>query len=334
MTFVAIVMRGAEYAVGMTLLYLGFFLYESEEGRLENALVELWLRVSDHADTAWKRFARLLDETERISLRVLDYLFGERLLSIRAIAVSSTLAVASFMFTFAPRNHFQNVSDVAPWVTAALLVIASITPALLREPWAIWIPGGITVSVLVMFSYRAITALIHTNSSDVPSVESAVLTSIVATPFIDFGWLTICRKGGRRVLAGHGVLPHVVLILTGVAVTVGTFILPLSGTSHAGFWDRAAAAGLPRFIAYFALSLASTRLFVATLSLIQLIVLLVAFLHWIIWPALSRLIYAAERFNILKERRLFATCGTALLIHASGGAQWLLGMMKVVGLAH
>jgi hypothetical protein len=66
----------AEGALGLTLLYFRFCLYETEEGQLENVLVALWLRVSDYASSTRARLERLLQETGRISEGLLNAVFG------------------------------------------------------------------------------------------------------------------------------------------------------------------------------------------------------------------------------------------------------------------
>src|SRR5580700_932363 len=93
-------LRVAEFCLGLGLLYLRYCLYESEEGRLQNALVELWLRILDRASSTRKRFERLLGETAKISLRFLDVVFGRRSLSLQAISVSFLLVFASSLLTF------------------------------------------------------------------------------------------------------------------------------------------------------------------------------------------------------------------------------------------
>jgi hypothetical protein len=56
--------------------------------------------------------------------------------------------------------------------------------------------------------------------------------------------------------------------------------------------------------------------------------LLFAFGHWLVWPAMSRAVYAAERYNFLKERRWFGTLGGILLADAVTGTAWLAEIAK------
>ena len=72
-------------------------------------------------------------------------------------------------------------------------------------------------------------------------------------------------------------------------------------------------------IAMSILFVASTRIFVAIVSAVQLAVLLVALAHWVIWPLLSRVVYAADRYQFFKERKFFGTIGVVLIAHALAG---------------
>ena len=76
-----------------------------------------------------------------------------------------------------------------------------------------------------------------------------------------------------------------------------------------------------------------SRLFIAGVSLVQVAALGVAFIHWAIWPLMSRLVYAVERYEVLKTRRFFGTMGAGLLIHASAGTQWIAGILEALGLS-
>jgi hypothetical protein len=61
-----LIIKPAELIFGIALLYFRFCLYETEEGHLQNSLIDLWIRISDKSDSARKRFERLLEESARV----------------------------------------------------------------------------------------------------------------------------------------------------------------------------------------------------------------------------------------------------------------------------
>ena len=83
-----LLLRTAGTLLGVLSLYVAFFLYENEEGRLQNTLEELWIRVADRSDGGSIAISRLAGEVSRLTSRALDRIFGQQYLSRRAIGVS------------------------------------------------------------------------------------------------------------------------------------------------------------------------------------------------------------------------------------------------------
>jgi len=318
-------LRVAEITFGIALLYFRFFLYESEEGYLENALVNLWISIADRADNTRERLTKLLEESARISQRLFGRVFGAKLLSFQASAVSCAFAWTSVsaLAVLLPAN--QNKRDVL-LACAIGNSIAGIAPAMIQKSWAAIFPCITAAFMFLACGY----ALFSGQKIDNEALGIVLLLSIPVVPFIDIAWLVGCRLGSRWAMRHRGVIRHVVVILCGVMVGLGSLAFSLSGEAKMDFWRVAQAFGLPDLVGVFILSLALTRIFLAAVSLVQFSVLLVGFGNWIVWPLLSRLVYAAERFKVFKERKFFGTFGGALLLHASGGTNWLLSVIKTL----
>ena len=77
--------------------------------------------------------------------------------------------------------------------------------------------------------------------------------------------------------------------------------------------------------------LSDSRFCFAVISLVQLGVLAFGFLNWMAWSFLSRIIYAAERYQFFRERKWFATIGIALLIHSASGGGWIKTLVETIG---
>jgi hypothetical protein len=325
--------RAAEVVVGIALVYFRFCLYESEEGRLQNALVELWLRICDRADTAKQRFLQLLTETAQISVKLFDRLFGRELISFRAFAVSSTLAYASIALT----NAWEAASEAARLEHLALgvaFVIIATLPLLTQAVWAARIRGFIATAAVALICAALLFAVVRNQSDEMELAIS--VSSILICPIVDFAWLLVCRRALERALQQHRISEHVRGVLAGVAVVYWSTLMPLVAT-YASF-SLAIHSGNPAatkamvLLGLLFFSITFTRVFVSVVSIVQLVLLIVAFLHWIIWPSLSRIVYSAERFKLFKERRLFGSCGAALLFDAAGGVTWIQSGLKALSL--
>jgi len=74
--------------MGLLLLYAGLFLTETEEGRLQNRLEELWIRVDDLQSRAVSRQAAFLQQVSGLIADGLVQLFGRKLFSVESVASS------------------------------------------------------------------------------------------------------------------------------------------------------------------------------------------------------------------------------------------------------
>lgn len=84
--------------IGAILIYVAFFLYEDEHGKLQNKLEEWWVRVSDLQTAAVSRVTALLQTMAAVATEVLDLLFGDNLISLRAFGASLCYSIFPYPF--------------------------------------------------------------------------------------------------------------------------------------------------------------------------------------------------------------------------------------------
>jgi len=82
--------------LGSFCLYGALFLYETEEGEIQNKLQDWWVRVDDLRKSVSTRQAVFLQSAATATTRAFEAVFGRKLLSSRALAVSSLLSLSSF----------------------------------------------------------------------------------------------------------------------------------------------------------------------------------------------------------------------------------------------
>jgi hypothetical protein len=330
MDLAASVLKTAELLLGLALLYFRYCLYESEEGRLQNAAAEFWIRLSEQAHTAKKQFAHLLKETTRLSLTVFDRLFGVRLISFRAVAVSALLATASLCITSAWESTNNPRLVVEAVAVALVFILVSIIPALIRRAWVGWARGLFALAAVLLICFTLGHAIAHKLPNEF--VMTIVLIAVLAAPVMDFLWLVSCRLALERAHKQERLALHVRAILVGIYMTYLTMALPVLAKELFLSLGNTTAAHVALTLGLFLYAVALTRLFVSAVSLVQVIILIWALAHWIIWPPLARIVYAAERFQLFRERKLFGAFGSALLFHGLGGANWVLTVLKAAGL--
>jgi hypothetical protein len=186
---------------GLLSLYAAAFLYEDEYGRIQSKLEEWWIRLSDKQSLAISRHAAFMREVARFETKLLDGLFGEKLLSLRAIGVSQCLSVASMglavlvAYTLSLLYHrsssslFEKPGTVASAaVVIGIFLVLGTLPGLFRNRalpvlWYTSVIVLVWVPVIGMALLGVTQRLAATLSFDpVPSVASPGPSSARRTP--------------------------------------------------------------------------------------------------------------------------------------------------------
>jgi hypothetical protein len=315
----------AEVVLATGLLYFRFCLYESEEGRLQSALAEVWIRTADRSESTRERFARLLAESARLSARFFDLLLGPRLLSLRAISTYGFLILVSGTMTNAiiklihpdiPNNFTQKLTSFTG--TAAVLLIffyVALAPVTIRRRWGKAVPVAVFVLIQIIFVF------LH---------QYSPLASFWAVIALDYLWLLIVRRQIELALRSASKWRHVLILIGGLSVSVACFVV-FPGKYHPGLISDEWLWSQSEFVIGTSFGLSDSRFCIAAVSLIQVSVIAFGFLNWMVWSFLSRLIYAAERYEFFRQRKWFATLGIALLVHAASGGGWIKTMVEAVG---
>jgi hypothetical protein len=323
----------AEVALGLTLLYFRFCLYETEEGQLENVLVAFWLRISDYASSTRTRLERLLQETGRISQGLLDSVFGSKLVSLRAIGVSGLLILASldvFQVGSEAMEHQEGPGVGHPFTAVVViggLILTALAPVIFPRRWAARVPIAAFLTIVGLVVWAAWVSHSRSRSPDTAAFEDTLGwgTTIFAALVVDFLWVLTVRLGTGWALRYPGIWRHAIVIAVSAAVSLGVLLVVPYSARDNYLLDRTFGSSIATSIDF----VAASRIFVAIVSAVQLAVLLVAFAHWFIWPLLSRVVYAADRYQFFRERKFFGTIGVVLIAHASAGT-WVADTIQTL----
>jgi hypothetical protein len=83
--------------VGWLFLYSAVFLYEDHEGKIQNKIVQWWIKIDDARIASHSRVEAFIQGVARLTLQVFDRVLGEKLVSFRFVGVSLCLGIASFL---------------------------------------------------------------------------------------------------------------------------------------------------------------------------------------------------------------------------------------------
>ena len=77
----------------------------------------------------------------------------------------------------------------------------------------------------------------------------------------------------------------------------------------------------PHGFLLFLFRIAGTNLFTAAAAFAAVLVLLAALAHRLVWPGISRPIYAAHRYGVIRQHKLLVVLGSTCLLFAWPTAQ-------------
>src|SRR5512146_2863543 len=105
MSLLAGVSRALAFPIGLSFVYISLFFTKGDDGRLQNWLVDLWVKVEISSTARGAQAVTFFNEVAALLNRVLDRLFGLRLLSLQFVLTSATLSFSSLYFLLGAANR-------------------------------------------------------------------------------------------------------------------------------------------------------------------------------------------------------------------------------------
>ena len=308
-------------AIGMVCLYAGLFLYQDEEGRFQNRVVQWWVNVETLAQTSRSRVATFMREVARLAEVFLNRLFGSPIHRHvpRLIGISICFSIASFFLTglvslgfVKTHAHGLAWSAIREFIGFSALALM---PSALTNKWFIRV-WGIVVLCIIAVPADFLLFIYTRHDPHAARVTSVAVLAFVISLFFDGLYLYLTRITLRQI-AEVDRLPRIILLIfynvLGLAVVLA---LPwVLGVALFRFkhTQTLAIAAIVSFV------LNSIDVLVASVGLVISLLLLS---HRIIWPVIERPLHAVHRFNIIGNKKALVGCGIALITlptHSIGG---------------
>jgi hypothetical protein len=286
------ILRGLSFALGCGLLYLAVFQYQDEKGRIQNHLVDLWVRVQQKGESAsnWNRV--VLNEIASKASAGMASAFGPQLFWLRVVSFSYWMTQVSWsivapVYFKMPQQSGLQVLDVV-WY---LFILAA--PILWKSKWIVYVVGGLTCVALTGF----ILSLLFWRDPLGVGLSLGVLLSTSSVPLI---WLD--RKVLNAAASTQSSALLVVTFLLNIllpVILVGPLIrMPQVHSAHAR----------DILIVFGVCNVASAIIY----SAVDLL-LAIALLHRLWWPVIARHVSALYSFNVIGNRKLLGIAGLMLL---------------------
>jgi len=152
--------------VGLLIVYSAFFLYEDQEGELQNRIERWWIKVDDFRKSAISKSTAFLKVAANVTDQGFTNVFGKRLLSARAIGISVCYSMASFsLFKLLVavvwiQQGVVNSSDLPPSFLEGYVIFSVVfaslgiaRPSIENRNWLIVWTSGLVVCILGTIYY-------------------------------------------------------------------------------------------------------------------------------------------------------------------------------------
>jgi hypothetical protein len=299
---------------GFVLVWIALFLTETEEGKLQNRLVELWVRVDDLSKTAMTKEAALIQQAFGMLSHALDKLLGTKLWSWRVIATSAGFSVASACLFALWQMHVNDsftMKDGALVVfTLAIALFFSTAPGILRY-------GTFLVVVcLAVASFHYLEDRDAAVEIDLGVFVGGLLCDLLLLTFIR--WLL--GRGSELTRTTKLVFLVVLDLCIGIALVCPLFLIDLSDLDE-GIVDG----GLAVLV-----FIGASNLFTAFVCFLLVLLLAAALLNRFVWPVVSRPIYAAQRYGLVNHPKLLGALGASCLQFAWPNNPLIIAIVKLL----
>jgi hypothetical protein len=320
------------WALGLLLIFCATTLYEDQEGKIQSSLEDIWIKVADRKKAALSRAAAFIGVVAASTGKLFDRLFGERLLSIQVVAVSFCFSIASF-FGFSQigalvKHQTASVSFTA-WGWFLFYLALGFTPVLtnLAATGALWL-WKLTVFGTILFPLFQIADLILKVRGAKPALH--MLESIALL----FGVSLVCSvlfvAVTRKLLRMAATSQHAFTMAGIIALDIALGLLLFYGPALLGVAlivrSRATVLSLMVLLA------SALNVIDIVLCFVVVLFMLAMLLHRVLWPILDRLIYAAHRYSVIRNKKLLLVLGLALLVGPTGWlefAKWLMEKIRL-----
>jgi hypothetical protein len=330
------ILRVAAFISGAGLLFSSVFLRETEEGQIESLVSELNKRTESRrveSAAAWTRVA-VFASAQTASL--LDALVGRRSYSGRLLMVTGCASITSVNIAnllFDPRYDLVQSSTTLVLAALGIIAIARSHPRfggstrLVRLTIAIvllaalskWIvvdattyfrdhlPSWLALPLLLFF-IAATDRFAATGINAFEWLPVVIVTAIACDVLIVAAIRWLLRVVNRARHPASMILSLALLpLVPAVFVALPMWLEPERIGELADTWLAQLRIGLLLEFVW------KSNLYSCAILIVFLILAVALSLHWTMWEAIQRPLYALQRFGVFRHRKLMAGAGVFLL---------------------
>lgn len=331
--------------IGAVLLYVALFLRETEEGKLQNRLEELWIEIDDLSKAALSRQTAFLQRVSALANSGLNKLFGVRPFSAGAVSASLCFSFGSVSFflaylfghvTASPHagqfSESPNGELILAYLVLPLVILGFISflIGLLSTPYRyfafLWIPVSLYFAAAYDLDNRGFDwnpLQWHWFSDENLFMVLIMLVGGFASDVFFIAVTRWCLAKGSLLTKGWEIA--FLLTLNG---TIGLVLIsPVLWGSEGFINTKYRSHSTVKLL----LEVLGASNFVAgTISVFFILLALTALLHLAVWPILERPLYSLQRYGLVRQPKMLAAASVTCLVFAWPHSPIIQAITKLV----
>lgn len=319
MVILSTISRITAFFLGFALLYIAVLFTKADDGRAQNWLVDLWVKVENVSTDKSRRAVALFNTIAATINKLLDSVFGARLLSAQFVLTSACLSICSLFLISTMRLGEHTLGRL--WYTG-LFIIASLMTSSIIETKSLKVATATVCSLLACVVWQSwFWSQGHSLSL---LQDTSVIGGVAIGILLDAAFVAIIRKiiqqqeeeQSLRKILGTMALSLVI----GSALFAPSALFIMDGRP---FWGAYEAHPVSFSLAWTVVIASTTNILAALCAFSMVAVSVAALAHRFIWSIAARLIHVCYERRVVENRFFLFTLGSMLLSYSINWFSWL-----------
>lgn len=319
--------------VGVTCLMIAWSLYPNEEGKIQSVLEDLWVKIDDRNKRALSLHTAFMQEVAKATGGYFDLLFGHRLLSIRSLASSLCLSLASFAifmmfieYRLAARIHQPvNYLGIVEYsiLCAVSVLVALLYPRSSRSQLVVWIIALVIVIAIVFIGIEISSGGYLLSFA---AIFPAALTTVIvlfAAFACDVSFIVLTRQLLRWASDSDNFLKILTLVIANCSLAILLIVVgPIWWVVNKEV-VHTSGLNIKQEIVNDMLLISMSNTIDGLMASAFVIMAALLLIHRIFWPLLNRSIFRIQDIGFMGRRALLFCVGLGLLTIGAVIPEWL-----------
>jgi hypothetical protein len=342
--------------LGLFFLITRLFLFEQTQGLIQSKIENLWIQIDDYQQSALAKHTAFMQTISGMMSNALDRVFGLRLVSLQSLTVSVCYAFATgFIVLLLLLRYSTHSWDLTQLEFIAIYLSVGTLPAFIsylgrakkKKFLLIWLTASITFAdaMIAIPAFQLWKQAYESKMAWFATVLLLIYASVISALILYASFICLIRRSLKAISNSTSLLRTAGISFLNVAPLFGLYglfkllsfklehshITPDMDYKNIAVLQSMFAGWSNRIDVFLVLLLIAFILFDVVLFISATgfaLLALVMFLHRALWPIISRVLYASQRFEIVSDGKVLIYIGILFMLLGVGKLSWLENIFR------